>query len=244
MTANKDSKLENLSPGLRISMALHVGAIVFILLKSLFFPSSPTPYIPVLKVDLIGLPDQIKPEPVVPPAAQEKSAPVAEKPAVVAQKDEISLKKNPKPHPTPVVKKTDEKISNALARIKALERIKSDVSRQSTTHKGNQLSAGSSSTGETRESLAATYYDSVMEMVRSRWALPVWLARQNLQAQVQVHLDSQGRVQNLRWIKNSGNTQFDEAVKKTIMDSEPFAIPPPELKGSLLSQGILLGFPL
>src|SRR4051812_39815872 len=46
--------------GWRISLGAHGSILLFILIKSVFFPGQPIPYIPALRVDMVGLPDVLK----------------------------------------------------------------------------------------------------------------------------------------------------------------------------------------
>lgn len=92
--------------------------------------------------------------------------------------------------------------------------------------------------------MEASYFDLVRDRLQENWALPVWLARQNHQAQVQLFLDSRGKVKRLLLVKPSGNQNFDEAIRKSIEESEPFPLPPKALQEALATQGILVGFPL
>ena len=248
-----------LNRGLRWSLIGHVALVLFVLIKSLVFPSDVRPYIPSLRVDLVGLPDALKKDiermkslPMPKAGEPEETAPEPKsKSAEKAEPDELVL--NPKKaKDEKKSKETDEervkaRTKNALARIKALAKIndaEDSKSDESDVVKGNQLSKGSSLAGNARENTEQGYLDLVLTRLQDNWALPSWLARQNLQAQVQAFIDNRGHVRRIQFIKSSGNAQFDDAVKKAVMASEPFPIPPVDLRGSLLSHGILLGFPL
>ena len=142
-----------------------------------------------------------------------------------------------------------EKLRSALDRIKALERINAEFDtvsekRSAPVVKGNKISKGSSLSPDARESGEANYLDSLREHLQENWSLPAWLSRQTLSAQVQIFLDAHGRLHSFRFSRTSGNPQFDDAVKRTIQESQPFPTPPTEIVSSLLSNGILIGFPL
>jgi TolA protein len=137
----------------------------------------------------------------------------------------------------------EKRLKAALDRIKALSRIDRELHADNAASppiKGNKISKGSSTAEDAKESDDANYYDSVRSRLQENWALPVWLSRQNLSAQIEIVIDSHGRVREFRFKKSSGNTQFDDAVKKTLAESQPFPTPPSEL----LMNGILVGFPL
>ncbi|OFZ22372.1 MAG: hypothetical protein A2X94_00025 [Bdellovibrionales bacterium GWB1_55_8] len=241
--------------GLRFSLIAHGALLSIVIVRSLVFPNTPIPYIPTLRVDIVGLPDLMKNErlnqpPPGSPEAEQKETPAKPAPKVakedIAEPDEMVLKaKRLKEEKSDKARK--KKISNALARIKALDKISGDVSdspKEGTLVKGNMISAGSSLSGDARESSEANYYDALRGRLQDNWALPVWLARQNFSAQVQIFIDGRGNLRNYRFTKVSGNAQFDAAVKKAVMDSQPYPLPPEKLAGSLLVDGILVGFPL
>src|SRR3954469_10400830 len=46
--------------GLRVSLIAHGALLFFVLIKSVFSPGEPIPYIPALRVDMVGLPDVLK----------------------------------------------------------------------------------------------------------------------------------------------------------------------------------------
>jgi hypothetical protein len=46
------------------------------------------------------------------------------------------------------------------------------------------------------------------------------------------------------FVRPSGNSQFDDAVRKTLQQSQPFPVPPIEIRPTLAADGILVGFPL
>jgi len=236
-----------LSRGVRLSLIAHGAIAALILIKSLVFPSKTIPFIPTLRVDIVGLPDVLKKDkfnqPI--PAALPTPAKPAEKPrekskAEPALPNEMVLKPKAKAEEAA----REKKIKGALDRIKALQKINDDSEKAPAVVKGNKISKGSSLSDDARESDQASYYDQIRDKLQQNWELPVWLSRQDLSARVQLMIDSRGILRGFRFIKASGNAQFDEAVKKTIKDSQPFPIPPTDIAGSLASNGILVGFPL
>ncbi len=245
---------------LKRSFIGHAAFILFILIKSLVFPSKPAPFVPTLRVDMVGLPDVLKKDlKSAPPTQGMKEIAEALKraeqdakrikplklpdPVEKTAPDELVLK----PKATQDDAARSKRLKNAMDRIKALERIKGEAgdkpSRQEIV-KGNQISKGTSLSGDAKEAAEASYYDHLRDRLQENWALPVWLARQDLQAQVQIFVDGRGRLREFRFVKTSGNTQFDSAIKKALEESQPFPIPPQEIAGSVLSDGVLVGFPL
>lgn len=244
---------------IKFSAIVHLACLAAIVIKSLVFPSKPVPYIPALRVDIVALPDVLKKDKgkvgkLAEPSRLEEALKEAEQkakqiPAAKAQDmaspDEMVLK--PK-LASPSAKERQKKLKSALDRIKAIQKIAAEEERKpapvGALAKGNQLSRGTSLSGDAREAAEASYYDLIRDRLQDNWALPVWVARQNLSAQVQIFLDGRGNLRGFQFVKVSGNPQFDEAVKRTISQSQPFPVPPKELEQSLRMDGILVGFPL
>lgn len=244
------------SPGLRraalLSLAAHVLLLSFFLVKTTFFPGERKPFVATLRVDLVGLPDLTKQEMERLAARQEaakKKETEAEPPkksikeeAEPSKPDEMALERQaPKSESRA---KRRERMDAALKRMQALAKIHEDTEEVPQVIKGNRISKGTALTGEAKENAEAQYLDGVLNRLQANWSLPIWLSKQNLQAQAVVFINSYGKVQGMRWIKPSGNAQFDEAVKQCISSSEPFPLPPDAIRGSLLADGVLLGFPL
>lgn len=248
--------------GLKRSLFIHGAILFFVVFKSLVFPSRPANYIPSLRVDIVGLPDSLRKDQQT-PADKPASSPEVE--AALKKADEVIKKLPPPPkkivekaHPNEMVLKPkaatkakesrSNKMKNALNRIKALERISEETTtenrRAAPLIKGNQISKGASVSGEARESAEANYLDSLRERLQENWELPVWISRQNLSAKAQIQIDSRGRLRGFQMIQSSGNAQFDEAVKRAVSESQPYPFPPAEIAGSLLTGGVLVGFPL
>lgn len=259
----------SLSRTVKWSMIAHGAAATLLILKTLVFPSEPPEYTPALRVDVVGLPDILKKD--LHKVRSRKSKGDAEKteaarpaepkkpdPDVIAlkkKKEAEARKRAEEKRRAELREKREEerrrkKIKSALSRIKALDRIDkvrdggAEKAADSQVIKGNQVSRGSTLTGDAKETAETSYLDTLREQVKSNWALPVWLARQNHSAQLKIFLDSSGRVHRMRFTKPSGNRQFDDAVRQAVEDSQPFPEPPDDLKTTLLIRGVTLGFPL
>lgn len=253
----------------RTSLILHGLVLGFAIVQALVFPTSQqTRHAPTLRVDLVGLPDQLKTEtrptatqtetPVTAPPAETKKAPERPKEPVAvedsrgtrARTKPVVSKKTPAKKPESSANHRQERLQDALARAKALARVREAYAPQKhagvqgAAIKGNQVSAGTTLTGEARENAEAHYYDTLRDRLIENWALPVWLSRQNLRAQVQVRLDARGRILLMRFRQSSGNTKFDEEVQRAIRASEPFPPPPAPLQRWVASEGVQIGFPL
>lgn len=232
----------NFKRALQWSVGVHAAVLIFAALKALVFPGSPMLLPPTLRVDVVGLPDALKkdltdsaPPPDKTVAKSKPASPEAEE---KPDKDEMALKKEAP---------SKKKLSRAIDRLRALEKIRdlSQEAKPSAVIKGNRISKGTSLSGDARERDSATYYDLVRDRLHTHWSLPVWVARQELSAQVQLFIDPAGKLQNFRFTRPSGNPQFDDAVRQALQNASPFP-PPPEgaVRNTLSSAGILVGFPL
>ena len=258
---NEDEKLMR---SVRLSFLFHGAFILIAVLKQIVFPSAIIPIPPSLRVDLIGLPDFVKAEQNKwqPTPAQEQEpekkpeiaapveAPTKKEVALPTEKEALAAKEemvlNPKPSSTAERK---QKMKSALSRIKALTRINREADTDNANAapvllKGNVLSSGESSTGAVNENAQMGYFERVRERLQENWELPVWLSRQNYSAQVQIHIDPRGQLRSFQFTKSSGNPQFDDEVKKAIKNSVPYPLPPTGLATAVLTNGILVGFPL
>ncbi len=253
---------DRLGRALTWSLGGHGAIALFIILKSLVFPGNPILITPSLRVDLVGLPDLLKKD--LPSVSktlpksdlQEKleEAASAAKKIKPARMEEVAKPEEMVLDPKKVdekkrAKEKAKKIDNALAKIRALDRLndKNDETPEDDDAiiiKGNQLSKGTSLSGNARENVQAGYYDLVREALVEFWSLPPWLGRQKLAAQIQIRIDPAGHVLSSKFVKNSGNPQFDEAILSTIRDAQPLPKPPKDLISSLSDDGVVVGFPL
>lgn len=248
------------SLGLKWSIIGHLILLLCVLVQNLIFPDNPVRYIPTLKVDLVGLPDVLKkdlkiPQQVASDKQQTKpEAPSAKPVALNVSSKKEALKEVDKTNSQPSTQTIEKKNKYALDRIKALAKITDtfkDTSGEDHTHvtksaplKGNKLSPGTSLSGEAKEAQSMAYFDLLRDRLQHNWTLPPWIARQNFAAQVQIYIDAHGRVRNYHFVKPSGSSPFDEAIKKTLEQSQPFPIPPQSYQATLISEGVLIGFPL
>lgn len=241
-----------LQRALRLSIAMHAAFFVFLLVKEALLPSTPREYLPSIRVDLVGLPDQRRNETPLPPPTPAPAAPTApaERPALapartaeiptVSEKGDLSIGK--KKSKSKKEKDAQTRLKQALDRIRAIERIKMLAGGDEV--KGNAVSKGSALTGEAKQALETSYFDVVLERVRTYWELPKWLQGQNRSAKVMIYLDGQGQLKTFQFVQGSGNDSFDSEVKRTLQAAAPFPVPPAALASDLSKQGILLGFPL
>ena len=130
------ARKEDLSHGLWISLAVHLGILSLFMLKSVFHSSDDIALPPAIRVDIVGLPPKHqalpppltqKPESAKPPELTAPPAPpvTAPKPTVlpkkeVVKKDEINLHKTK-------VKQSDA--FNKLKSLNAFDKIKKEISK-------------------------------------------------------------------------------------------------------------------
>lgn len=219
---------------IKLSLGIHAALLVILYLKSIVMPSelNTKEYIPSLRVDLVALPDQKTTDQVTPamPSSPEETKEVTkEKIKETPEKGDYSLNK----------KKKKERLKSALDRIKALEKIK-----EGEQIKGNKVMKGSSAKGVATDSVETTYFDVVLDKIRTEWELPQWLKDKGLSAKVLIHIDRRGMITHTRFIKASGNEQFDAAVKRTLQASVPFPAPPTSILANVSQDGIVFGFPI
>lgn len=227
-----------LGRALKISAGIHFFIFILLLVTGHLSPQKPREILPSLRVDLVALPDQLKNEIVEANRAKEIPEPVPQetKNQIAKPVDtsaDVSLKKK-KDNKT--AKKNEQKMKDALTRIRALQALQQ--------FKGNQISKGSVSNGETTESLESTYFDGVLDKVRSEWQLPKWLQERELSAKIVVTISKHGEVIRIGFQKMSGDETFDNEVKQAVLRAAPFEAPPAEIASDLATSGILLGFPL
>ena len=244
---------EPLSNAIKLSVLMHLLLLLVLYVKSVVMPPDlhTKEYLPSLRVDLVALPEHKINEqvtPALPPSSVETKKPAepakpeprekVEKKADLKEKTEAaeqgdySLKKKTK-------ESKKEKMKGALERIKALEKI-----REGETLKGNVVRKGSSAKGDASRSAETTYFDVVLEKVRNEWELPSWLQGKGLSAKVLIKIDRRGMITVINFVRSSGNSQFDAAVKRALYASMPFPVPPVSVLADVMKDGVILGFPI
>jgi len=216
----------------------------------------------------VALPDKLSSDTPPPGAAPE---PVQEKPPEKAQEVAKEKPQEKKVEPKPVAKTPEKKPDNdainleaaknrqkdALARLKqqaALEEIErkaeAEAKRQKALeavrgsaqqYKGNVLSSGNSLTGLSRLQ-AETYIANVHSHMRQNWALPDYLRRRNLNAEIVVRFDSQGNITEKALVRSSGNPTFDEIALNAVQNSSPVPPPPEKFVRIASVEGFLFRF--
>lgn len=230
------------------SLGCHVAVVVFLSVKGILAADEPLMLDQAIRVDMVALPDKVREAPKAIAAPEIKKPPVQEKPQTAAQqKEKPSLTKTGKSAPS-----VDEK-SEALNRIKALQKIEEQVQSdkekeraenlaKQKTLKGNVLSAGSNLRGLNKIDYEA-YLTDLDRHVKGHWSLPEWMADGKFKARVFVTIDEKGYVTNRRILNSSGDSSFDELAIKAIDEASPFPAPPEKFVEIVGVRGIVFGFP-
>lgn len=254
MKKSKDS----LYSYLLISLGLHLVVFVFLTVKILFFPSETPDFQQAMRVDVVALPEKNlePPKPVAKAPEPVKKAEPKPKPKKQnkPKPPKPKVAKKPKlPNPKKVVKKEkidDKKVQeeqdSALARLKALKKLKDknkkDGADKNVEFKGNQLSKGNSLSG-----LAKLHHEDYLDQldghIRNFWNLPEWLANGNLRASVLLLINKNGGILGKSFVQKSGNDLFDEHVMSTIEKASPLPAPPPSLVDFYATKGVEIRFP-
>lgn len=240
---------DNFNYFLLLSLGFHGLIFVVLTVKILFFPSESLEYKQAVRVDVVALPEkQIerpkpqgpkKPEPVKKPVA--KKDPPKPKPKKVKPKPMIpSPKKIVKNKPN--VKKIKNEQNDALARLRAMQKLKDKNPAPPVEYKGNQKSPGNS-----LEGIQKLHHDSYLSEldnhIRNYWNLPEWLANGNFKASVVLLINRNGGVLGKTLIVKSGNDLFDQHVFTTIDKASPLPAPPTSLIDFYATKGVEIRFP-
>ena len=74
----------------------------------------------------------------------------------------------------------------------------------------------------------AIYKALVEHSLRSRWNRPEDIADDTYVADIELNVDSKGRVADSRWLKGSGDKRWDDSVKTVIAQTKVISRPPPK----------------
>jgi TonB family protein len=77
------------------------------------------------------------------------------------------------------------------------------------------------------------YFRKLDEKIRSNWTVPALTAgeRENLMVRLRIVIEQDGRVSQVRMEKTSGNSYFDDSVRRAINKASPLPVPPEQLRG-------------
>ncbi len=77
------------------------------------------------------------------------------------------------------------------------------------------------------------YFRKLDEKIRSNWNVPALTSgeREKLMVRIRIVIEQDGRVSQVRMEKTSGNTYFDDSVRRAINKASPLPVPPEQLRG-------------
>ena len=110
-------------------------------------------------------------------------------------------------------------------------------------NRGNILSEGTSLSGVQKIKFNS-YVDDITAEVKSNWALPSWIKRQqSLRAEVLVKIAATGNVLSIELSSASSNNIFNNSTLEAIRQAAPFPYPPDEILLYLSNTGVTFIFP-
>ncbi len=209
-----------------------LGLLTFLLLDYWGWDGNRRVLAPVtLRVDLVGLPRQIKPDVDAP-----KPVPTPElTPPPPTQTTPPPPALPFKTAPDPTTTTTEEGLSraernlNRLKRFQALETLETAAAKEKKPPAplfGNQQSPGRSVAGNAKEHSEVPYPEMIRQRLQEYWRLPRWLHDSKLNAQIRLFIAADGDLLRFEFLKSSGHPQFDQAVQKTVQEAAPFPLPP------------------
>lgn len=221
-----------------ISFAAHICLFIFLLFSPQMFRSKTMEIKEAIRVDMVGLPDIKKSQPIQKPTPKKevkKSAPKKpkKKPKPAPKKPDAKkeLKKVEKSKPDP--KQTKEAQSQAISNLRE----------EKPRYAGEQISKGDSQEGEINALLISAYSARIKAHLNNNWNIPQFLADKNLRATMVIYINKLGQVTRIELETTSGDESFDQIIIETIRISSPLPKPPPELVYSLSREGIGFNFP-
>ncbi len=144
---------------------------------------------------------------------------------------------------TPVTKKTDATINDALARIdQQLKQREVDLSSaQVKTNETGQSPWGSDEGSETDPALIL-YYNTIKRKINKEWILSKGDFTGALRTRIVVLIDGNGNVMSSTYKSTSGDGSFDESAMQALRRAAPFPIPPESIRQEAVSEGFLIEF--
>jgi outer membrane biosynthesis protein TonB len=227
-----------------MSLTGHVLVVLILTVKAVFFQAEDIIVSSAIRVDIVALPEKIKPpkeEEIKPEVKEEKV--VEEKPVEKilskAEKKKILLEKAQLEQ-----KKALESLKDQLKRDQeAIEEVKKSMEKpEPKIFKGNILAPGSEITGVAKIEYDK-YFDVIRSNIKNNLVLPKWLKDANLKTYVLMKLDERGYVIYKSVSQTSGNEMYDNLILTAIGKASPFPAPPERLTNIIQVDGITLRFP-
>lgn len=149
--------------------------------------------------------------------------------------------------PKAKVTKSNVKKNKAKAGIGGLSRSER-LALANLVKEGNRLKKGSSLTatgiGSSDNGTFHTYMEQARDWVKREWKLPTYLRDKDLSCQIQIFVNSSGKLLKTEIYKSSGNKEFDERAVAAVKASNPLPGYANEIKSRVVGGEIVLAFPL
>lgn len=131
--------------------------------------------------------------------------------------------------------KKKEKKDKKPEYLKKLKKIKAITSQKKKKKNKSKKSI------ENNENIASKnpYLESVKQIIKINWKLPLWLKEKDLNAVIYFEILKSGEISNIAFDKSSKNKEFDKIVLKSIELASPLPAPPI----SILDKKIFVSFP-
>jgi len=112
---------------------------------------------------------------------------------------------------------------------------------------GNKLGKGSSFVAEKSNELGSkfeSYVASLPDQIRPNWKLPSYLLGKGLSCHLRLFISKDGKVLKVEVFKSSGDSEYDDWAKQSVLKSSPFRALEEDISYRGLKGDIILGFPL
>ena len=247
---------------LTLSFSLHAGLVLlaFIFSNSFLFQSKDKTLAveSAIQVDQIELSNLKKPSsspadknqaPPPPKTSQKKQPLKAKKEKILnlkkektkkldqkeEKKDKRDRKKTEKAAPDP-----NEKNQNKSDTEK--ETLEESTDPELSSTKSDDADSDNSQLSSEQISEISYYANELLRQVRTNWQLPSYLTNKNLTTQLEIKMDSQGRVIYKEILVSSGDDIYDSFVLKTIEKGSPYLKPSYSVQ-KIIKNGIVLNIP-
>lgn len=231
--------------GRMIAVSFVVHLVALGLFSGVLFPRTVKPPKPVYIVDLVNLPvkDPQAGRPDIRPQKTSRKPKPKPKPDVVKlpPKPKPEPKPQPKPQPKPkpvvksspkpaVTKKDEQSLASALDKLKNQQKMEAlrnklaamasqDTRKVDTTVPVGMPDAKGTQAGVSFDAWLKTY-------LTAAWRLSKYqVGRTDLEATVRLTFNAQGRLVDYKFIEESGDSRFDDSVKRAILQLEELPEP-------------------
>ena len=99
----------------------------------------------------------------------------------------------------------------------------------------------SSELNEQEISEISYYANQISNKVKNNWKIPSYLKDKSFSTEVEIKINTQGRIISKKIIRSSGDDFFDSFVLKAVEKGEPYPIPPLPVQ-KIIADGIVLNF--